>query len=164
VESKVSQVGAETGASRLRQVVSPGLATYDGSAGILVDTNVWIDCIDTDSHWHEWSIERLQTCSERQPLHINLVIYTELLVPGPDVEALDALLDVYEVQRSPLPWATAALAARAFALYRQRGGSKLKPLPDFYIGAHAAVSNLSVLTRDPAGYASYFPRLRVLGA
>ncbi len=139
------------------------LATYDGTAGVLVDTNVWIDCIDPSSAWHDWAVDQLQACSERCPLHINLVIYTELLVPGPDVQSLDELLDVYETQRSAMPWATAGLAARAFALYRQRGGSKLKPLPDFYIGAHAAVANLSVLTRDPAGYVSYFPRLRVLG-
>lgn len=141
----------------------PGLAAYDGSAGVLVDTNVWIDCIDTASAWHSWAVEQVQACSETGPLHINLVIYTELLVPGPDVQALDELLDVYETRRSALPWSVAALAARAFALYRQRGGARLKPLPDFYIGAHAAVANLSVLTRDPAGYVSYFPRLRVLG-
>lgn len=139
-----------------------GLGAYDGSAGVLVDTNVWVDCIDASSAFHTWAVDRLQACSERWPLHINLVIYTELLVPGPDVAALDALLDVYDTRRSPLPWSVAGLAARAFALYRQRGGSKLKPLPDFFIGAHAAVANLSVLTRDPAGYRSYFPRLQIL--
>ena len=68
------------------------LANYDGSAGVLVDTNIWIDCIDASSPWHEWSIEQLQTCSERSQLHVNLIIYTELLVPGPDIDALDALL------------------------------------------------------------------------
>ncbi len=139
------------------------LASYDGSAGVLVDTNVWVDCIDRRSPWHEWAIEHLQSCSEKSPLHVNLIIYTELLVPGPDVTALDALLDVYDTLRSPLPWACAALTAAAFALYRRRGGSRQLPMPDFYIGAHAAVANLSVLTRDPAPYKSYFPRLSVLG-
>jgi predicted nucleic acid-binding protein len=128
----------------------------------MVDTNVWIDCIDDGSAWHEWAIEQVQACGERAPLHVNIVIYTELLVPQPDVPALDALLDVYGTLRSPLPWACAALAARAFALYRQRGGARSRPMPDFYIGAHAAVANLSVLTRDAAGYASYFPRLKVI--
>jgi predicted nucleic acid-binding protein len=141
---------------------SPGLAAYDGSAGVLVDTNVWIDCIDEASAWHGWAIEQLQACSEKAPLHVNIVVYTELLVPRPDVQALDAMLDVYDTLRSQLPWACAALAARAFALYRQRGGARIRPLPDFYIGAHAAVANLSVLTRDRAGYASYFPRLAVI--
>lgn len=138
------------------------LSAYDGSAGVLVDTNIWIDCIDSASPWHDWAVEQLQTCSERSPLHVNLVIYTELLVPGPDVRALDDMLDVFEAHRSALPWSCAALAARAFGLYRQRGGTKTLPLPDFFIGAHAAVSNLSVLTRDPSGYRSYFPRLKLL--
>lgn len=138
------------------------LAGYDGSAGVLVDTNVWLDCIDDSSAWHAWAVEQLQRCSERFPLHVNVVVYTELLIPGPDVEALDELLDVYDTLRSPLPWAAAPLAAAAFALYRRRGGARHKPLPDFFIGAHAAVSNLSVLTRDPRPYKSYFARLQVL--
>jgi len=143
-------------------VAVASLSNYDGSPGTLVDTNVWVDCIDETSPWHDWAVEQLQLLSERSPLHVNLIIYTELLVPGPSVQALDALLDVYETLRTPLPWACASLTAAAFALYRQRGGAKQLPLPDFYIGAHAAVSNLSVLTRDPTPYRSYFPRLVVL--
>ena len=138
------------------------LAGYDGSAGTLVDTNIWVDCIDQGSPWHEWSMNQLQSCSERSPLHINVVIYTELLVPGPSILALDSLLDVYETLRSPLPWPCAGLAAKAFALYRKQGGSRTVPMPDFYIGAHAAVSNLSVLTRDPRPYQNYFQRLVVI--
>lgn len=138
------------------------LAEYDGSAGTLVDTNVWIDCIDHQSKWHEWAIEQLQRLSERSPLHLNLVVYTELLVPGPSVDALDELLDVYGTLRTPLPWSCAALTAAVFATYRRHGGTKLKPLPDFYIGAHAAVANLRVLTRDPSPYKTYFPRLVVV--
>lgn len=144
-------------------MVAASLARYDGSAGTLVDTNVWIDCVDASSPWHDWAVDQLQACSERAPLHVNLIIYTELLVPGPDVALLEDLLDVYEVQRSGLPWACAALAASAFSLYRRRGGARTLPLPDFFIGAHAAVANLSVLTRDSAGYATYFPRLALLG-
>ena len=143
-------------------VAAVSLANYDGSAGTLVDTNIWIDCIDDASPWRDWAVEQLQTYSERAPLHVNLIIYTELLVPGPSVDALDALLDVYDTLRSPLPWACASLAAAAFAQYRRRGGSKQKPIPDFYIGAHAAVANLRVLTRDPAPYKSYFPRLVIV--
>jgi predicted nucleic acid-binding protein len=140
--------------------MASSLSGYDGSAGVLVDTNIWIDCIDEASPWHHKAIDLLQTCSEKSPLHVNLVIYTELLVPEPNIAAIDELLDVYDTLRSPLPWACAALAARAFAAYRARGGSKLRPLPDFYIGAHAAIANLSILTRDPSGYQSYFPRLK----
>lgn len=138
------------------------LANYDGSAGVLVDTNIWIDCIDASSPWHEWSIEQLQTCSERSQLHVNLIIYTELLVPGPDIDALDALLEVYSTLRSPLPWPCASLAATAFRLYRHRGGLKQVTLPDFFIGAHAAVSNFRVLTRDPNPYRNYFTNLVVV--
>jgi predicted nucleic acid-binding protein len=144
-------------------VAVASLAAYDGSAGILVDTNIWVDCIDEHSPWHSWAVEQLQSCSERLQLHVNLTIYTELLIPGPDTAALDALLDVYDTLRTPLPWACAALTAAAFSQYRRQGGTKLLPLPDFYIGAHAAVSNLAVLTRDPRGYRGYFPRLRLIG-
>lgn len=138
------------------------LADYDGTAGVLVDTNVWVDCIDESSLWHDWAVEQLQVCSERSPLHVNIVIFSELLIPGPDVRALDAMLDIYDTLRTPLPWAAAAVTAAAYAMYRRRGGAKQKPLPDFFIGAHAAVSNLSVLTRDPNPYKSYFARLEVI--
>lgn len=137
------------------------LARYDGSAGVLVDTNIWIDCMDEASPWHGWAIDTLQACSERAPLHVNIVIYSELLIPAPDVGALDAMLDVYDTLRSPIPWAAAALTAAAYSQYRRKGGSRQRPLPDFFIGAHAAVSNLSVLTRDPRPYKSYFARLKV---
>lgn len=143
-------------------MASLSLAQYDGSAGFLVDTNVWVDCIDASSTWHAWSVDQLQACSERAPLHINLVIYTELLVPEPEIAALDAMLDVFETQRSALPWSCAALAAKAFGLYRARGGLRRSPLPDFFIGAHAAVANLSVLTRDRRPYQSHFPRLKLV--
>jgi len=138
------------------------LACYDGSAGILVDTTVCVDCIDETSPWHGWAVERLQACSERSPLHVDIVIYSELLIPGPNVRALDAMLDVYDTLRTPLPWAAASLTAAAYAMYLRRGGSRHKPLPDFFIGAHAAVSNLSVLTRDPRPYKSHFAKLAVL--
>jgi predicted nucleic acid-binding protein len=143
-------------------VASADLRHYDGTAGVLVDTNVWIDCMDERSPWHGWAMDQLQTCSERYPLHVNIIIYTELLVPNPNVAALDAMLDIYETRRTPLPWSSASLTAAAFAVYRRRGGAKHKPLPDFFIGAHAAVANLSVLTRDPRPYQSHFSRLEVI--
>lgn len=104
----------------------------------------------------------MQECSEAAPLHINLVIYTKLLVPEPNVDALDEMLDVYAMQRSELPWPCARLTANAFGLYRKRGGIRRSPLPDFYIGARAAVANLSVLTREAAPYREYFQRLKVI--
>jgi predicted nucleic acid-binding protein len=118
--------------------------------------------MDERSPWHGWAMDQLQTCSERYPLHVNIIIYTELLVPNPNVAALDAMLDIYETRRTPLPWSSASLTAAAFAVYRRRGGAKHKPLPDFFIGAHAAVANLSVLTRGPRPYQSHFSRLEVI--
>jgi predicted nucleic acid-binding protein len=135
---------------------------YDGSAGTLVDSNIWIDCINADSPWHEWAVEQLQTCVERGPLHINVLVLTELLAPKLNEPALNEMFDVYGTLRTDLPWSCATLAADAYRVYRQRGGAKTAPLPDFYIGAHAAVSNLTVLTRDAKPYRSYFRSLAVL--
>jgi predicted nucleic acid-binding protein len=140
------------------------LTHYDGNSGTLVDTNVWIDCMNASSPWHNWALDQVQTCFDAGVLHVNVVVYTELLVPEPDVAMLDAMLDIYEVQRSHLPWTCAALAAKAYSSYRLRGGAKTKPMPDFYIGAHAAVANLTLLTRDAGTYASYFPRLKRVSA
>jgi predicted nucleic acid-binding protein len=148
----------------LRAVANVDLASYDGGAGFLVDSNVWIDCMDPASPWHDWAVDYLQGCSERAPLHVNLIIYTELLVPEPDIEALDAMLDVFETQRSAMPWSCAGLAAKAFNVYRRRGGVRHSPLPDFFIGAHAAISNFTVLTRDPKPYRSHYPRLALVAA
>ena len=131
---------ARTKRLQSRAVAAVNLGSYGGSTGVLVDTNIWVDCIDSKSCWHEWAIEQLQVCSERATLHVNLIIYTELLVPGPNTAALDELLDVY----------------------RRRGGARTHPLPDFVIGAHAAAANLSVPTRDSARYASFFPGLVLL--
>ena len=135
---------------------------YDGGSGYLIDSNVWIDCMDSASPWHHWAVDSLQACGELAPLHVNLVIYTELLVPEPDVAALDEMLDVYATQRSELPWQCAGLCAKACSLYRRQGGARRSPLPDFYIGAHAAVANLSVLTRDATPYRTYFRRLKIV--
>jgi predicted nucleic acid-binding protein len=140
------------------------LTHYDGSSGFLIDTNVWIDCIDSASAWHSWAVDQLQACSEQGVLHTNVLICAELLIPGTAPSALDALLAVYDTQHSHLPWQSAALSAQAFRLYRARGGLKTKPLPDFFIGAHAAVANLTVVSRDAGAYRSYFGRLKVMGA
>ena len=141
--------------------MQPDLAKYDGSSGFLVDSNVWIYGIKSDSEFHDWAVDSLQRCRESGPLHINLIIYTELLVPGAGAADLDDMLDVFDTKRSAMPWACAQLTARAYASYRARGGSRRSPLPDFYLGAHAAVANLTVLTNDRSVYRKYFPRVRL---
>lgn len=135
---------------------------YDGTAGIMIDSNVWIDLMDVRSVWHTWAVDQLDKAGQRAALHINPLIYAELLIPGTDSDIVDAILDVYNTSLSPLPYAGAALAAAAFAKYRNPGGVKNSPLPDFYIGSHAAVENLSVLTRDNRIFSSYFPSLKQL--
>ncbi|MBC7681935.1 MAG: PIN domain-containing protein [Ferruginibacter sp.] len=140
------------------------LAHYEGGSGYLVDSNVWIDCMDSASPRHDWAIDQLQAFSELGSLHVNALIYAELVVPGTAPAALDAMLDIFTTLRSALPWASAALAAQAFQLYRARGGTKIAPLPDFFIEAHAAVNNLTMVSRDTKPYRSYFGKLRVIAA
>lgn len=86
--------------TKLPNVAQSSLLSYDETAGVLVDTNVWVDCIDESSPWHDWAVEKLQVCSERSPLHVNVIIYSELLIPQPNVQALNAMLDVYETLRT----------------------------------------------------------------
>ena len=132
------------------------LLHYDGGSGFMVDSNVWIDCMDASSPWHNWAIDQLQVCNDQGVLHINALIYAQLLVPGSPADLIDNMPAVYETQRSALPWVSAALAVQAFQLYWERGGSKTAPLPDFFIGAQAAVASLTVLTRiNP--YRSFLP-------
>jgi predicted nucleic acid-binding protein len=126
----------------------------------MVDSNVWIDLMDSDSPWHTWAVDQIDLAGQLSALHINPLIYAELLIPGTDKDIVDDILGVYNTLLSPLPYAGAALAAAAFSQYRQRGGVKSSPLPDFYIGAHAAVSNLSVLTRDNGVFRRYFSSLK----
>jgi hypothetical protein len=93
---------------------------------------------------------------------INPIGYAEMPAGYTTIEALDAALPCALYRREPLPWEAVFLAGKCFLLYRRRGGLRTSPLPDFYIGAHAAVGHLALLTRDPARYRSYFPRLEIL--
>lgn len=128
----------------------------------LVDSNVLIDLFDEGSEWREWADAMLTRAAARGPLVINPIIYAEISVGFDTVEEVEDLLPPTYVQREPLPWEAAFLAGRAFVQYRRRGGQRPAPLPDFYIGAHAAVAGHSLLTRDPARYRFYFPTIRVI--
>ena len=132
-------------------------------SGILVDTNVLVDVITRDPQWESWSRDALDHAVERSVLVVNPIVYGELSVGYRTIEELDAVLPGDLYRREPLPFPAAFLAGKAFEAYRLRGGTRAAPLADFYIGAHAAVANLSVLTRDSGGYRSYFPKLAVLG-
>ncbi len=124
---------------------------------LLVDTNVLVDVLENDPHWAQWSIGQLRNQSKVCRLAINPIIYAELSLTFSTVEALDRTIDDLGLVMLEVPRPALFLAGKAFAQYRQRGGTKSNVLPDFFIGAHAAVSRLPLLTRDTQRYASYFP-------
>lgn len=129
---------------------------------ILVDTNVFVDLWTRDATWGAWSEETLTRAAETGPLAVNPVIYAELCLGFEDEPQLQkALVDV-GVRRLPLPYGAAWPAARAFVAFRKRGGRRSAPLPDFFIGAHALVEGLTLLTRDARRYRSYFPEIRLI--
>ncbi len=129
---------------------------------ILVDTNIFVDLWTADRHWGEWSANALARAVEGDAIGINPVIYAELCLGFEREADLDRALSGAGVRRLPLPYAAAWPAARAFAGYRKRGGARSAPLPDFFIGAHALVEGLTLLTRDPSRYRTYFPGIRLI--
>jgi predicted nucleic acid-binding protein len=132
------------------------------ATGTLVDSNVLLDIFTEDANWLEWSNEALATAAEGGPLYINPVIYAEVSVRFSRVEDLEDALPSAEFRRAALPWAAAFLAGKAFVSYRRNRGAASTPLPDFFIGAHAAVDDLALLTRDARRYRTYFPTVRLL--
>ena len=128
----------------------------------LVDSNVLLDVMSEDPAWFSWSAEALARCADRGPLGINPIIYAEVSIRFDEIEALEEALPSDTFLRLALPWEAAFLAGKCFARYRRRRGQKTAPLPDFYIGAHAAVSGMTLLTRDPRPYKANFPRLALV--
>jgi hypothetical protein len=128
----------------------------------LVDTNVLLDLLTHDEKWRPWSSEALARAADAGPLVINPVIYAEVSIRFSRVEDLEQALPPAYFTRAPLPWPAAFLAAKCYVSYRKKGGTKTSPLPDFFIGAHAAVSRLRLLTRDAARYRTYFPTVDLL--
>ena len=104
----------------------------------------------------------LASLAESGTLVINPIIYAEVSIGFERIEELEDVLPADSFRRDPLPWEAAFLAGKCFLRYRRRGGMRRSPLPDFYIGAHAAVAGLPLLTRDPRRYRTYFPQLRLL--
>lgn len=129
---------------------------------ILVDANVWIDLIVDDPVWAAWSTDRLAAASDEDGLAVNPIIYAEVTVDEPDQAAFDRQFLLRGVARLPLPYEAAFVAGKAFKEYRRRGGVRRSPLPDFYIGAHAAVEGMPLITRDAKRYRSYFPSLELI--
>jgi predicted nucleic acid-binding protein len=126
---------------------------------MLVDTKVLVDVLQNDPQWADWSIAQLQAQSKVHRLSINPIIYAELSLNFSTVEALDAVISRMELDLLDIPKPALFLAGKAFMQYRRGGGLKTNVLADFFIGAHAAVSGLPVLTRDTRRYQSYFPSI-----
>lgn len=127
--------------------------------GTLVDSCVLIDVLANDPQWTEWSLDQLDALGNAGPLVINPLILAGISPRFERAADLEAALAGLPLVREALPWDAAFLAGQAFKVYRQARGTKTSPMPDFYIGAHALVHGLQLLTRDAARYRSYFPRL-----
>jgi predicted nucleic acid-binding protein len=128
----------------------------------LVDSNVILDLATNDATWSDWSAKMLSQAADDSNLAINPVIYAEVSIGYSTIEDLEQLLPASDFRRLDLPYEAAFLAGKAFLSYRRRGGSRTAPLPDFYIGAHAAVAGMRLLTRDPRPYHTYFPTVHVI--
>ena len=129
---------------------------------MLVDTNVLVDVLEDDPRWAEWSIAQLRAQARVHRLAINPVIYAELSVAFSTVEALDRVVGTMQLRWLDIPRPALFLAGKAFVKYRRGGGTRSNVLGDFFIGAHAAVANLPVLTRDAQRYRAYFPTVRLV--
>jgi predicted nucleic acid-binding protein len=129
---------------------------------VLVDREVLLDVATNDPVWVGWSARALSEAAEYMSLIVNPIIYAEVSAGFSTIEAVDAVLPVSVYKREPLPWAAGFLAGKCFLRYRRCGGARTSPLPDFYIGAHAAIGLLALLTRDAARYRTYFPSVEIL--
>ena len=129
---------------------------------ILVDSNVILDVVTEDPQWFEWSAQMLTNYAEQGNLVINPIIYAEISIGFNQPEEVEAALPEDFFRRDSLPYAAAFLAGQSFLEYRRRGGERRSPLLDFYIGAHAAVTAMPLLTRDVNRYRTYFPSVLLI--
>jgi predicted nucleic acid-binding protein len=129
---------------------------------VLIDANVLLDVMTEDARWFAWSAAAVERAADRYRLVINPVIYAEVSIRYSRIEELDAALSKTVFDREDIPYEAAFLAGKSFLAYRRRGGTKQSPLPDFFIGAHAAVAGYLLMTRDAARYRSYCPKLSLI--
>lgn len=129
---------------------------------VLVDSNVLLDVTSANQQWGRWSSESLNRLADDAILVINPVVYGEVSVRYSTIEEVDLALPSDHFRRDDIPYAAAFLAGKVYLEYRRHGGLRHTPLPDFYIGAHAAVAGFRLLTRDPRRYRTYFPKLELI--
>ncbi len=128
----------------------------------MLDSNVLLDIVTADVRWLEWSSEQFRRAARAGSILINPIIYAELAPAFQSQAGLDHWIRPQHFRRLPLPFEAAFRASRAFLEYRERGGAKKSPLPDFYIGAHAETAGLTLVTRDATRYHTYFPHLKLV--
>jgi len=129
---------------------------------VLIDTNVLLDVVTNDPQWADWSQSQLEAAALKDPLAINAVVYAELSIGFRRIEEVEAVLAKTQVAIEEIPREALFLAGKAFQRYKARGGTRSGVLPDFFIGAHAAVLGVRLLTRDARRYRDYFPKLELL--
>ena len=129
---------------------------------VLVDSNVLLDLMTEDEQWYSWSAGAIDRAADRCRLVINPVIYAEVSIRFSRIEDLDAALPRTMFDREEVPYEAAFLAGKSFLAYRRRGGTKGSTLPDFFIGAHAAVAGYRLMTRDASRYRTSFPKLALI--
>lgn len=128
----------------------------------LIDSNIILDIATEDPEWFEWSSRTLSACADQGKLWINPIIYAEVSVGFSRIEELNEILPQTIFHRAPLPFEAGFLAGKCFLRYRKASGTKVSPLPDFYIGAHAAISDLTLVSRDRGRFKTYFPKLNLI--
>jgi len=128
----------------------------------LVDSCVLLDVITGDEQWADWSAREIAAAMDAGRVVVNPLIYAEVSVGYQTVEELQELLPAADYEREPLPYLAGFAAGKAFVRYRRGGGEKRSPMPDFYIGAHAAVTGYRLLTRDVRRYRTYFPTIDII--
>jgi predicted nucleic acid-binding protein len=131
-------------------------------AGTLVDSSVLLDVSTEDPVWFDWSAAALANAVRSGPVVVHPIIYAEVSVGFDRIEDLDDALPADIFRRKPLPYASGFLAGKAYRTFRRRRGTRSSPLPDFFVGAHAAVSELALLTRDAGRYREYFPTVDLI--
>lgn len=128
----------------------------------MVDSNVLLDLLERDATWGDWSRERLEDCADEGELCINPIIYAEVSVGFRTVEEVELAFPQSGFRRLPIPMEAAFLAGKAYVKYRRQGGTRTCALPDFFVGAHAAVAGMRLLTRDARRYRAYFPTVELV--
>ena len=129
---------------------------------VLVDSNILLDIFTEDEIWFDWSANKLSEIANEALLYINPIIYAEISVRFETIEELEEAIPDEIFRRQALPWEAGFLAGKCFLKYRKRGRVRNSPLPDYYIGAHAAIKKMRLLTRDKNRYSTYFPKLKII--